>query len=504
MSEFWDRRTEGQGDVDPALYGTVTDEAAVVALRDRLERAHLARVLPLSGTERVLDLGGGAGRLSLWLAPKVKEVVLVDRSPALLLRAAKRADRLGVNNLSLVEGDVTSYQPEGRFDVIILFGVLTHIDDEALEPLLDRVADALRPGGRVVLKEPVTTDGVPREDRRPATDYLAYFRPREAYAALFAERLTLRYQAPTVAHPIPFFLGGTNEAAASAGGAASTLLSAVAPVWERLDPWIAKAERQLRATPGLDRLLAPVPVLQDLYLFEARSDASRATDEEAALSVVVLAYDEEECLEAVVDELRNDLDGGLGAPFELVLVDDGSTDRTRAIMERMAAVDDRLRIVPLTPNRGIGGALRAGFDAARGAYVTWVPGDGQIGPDVVRSLFDKRREAAVLTTVYTGRDDAWFRHVISQSLNTLIRLRTGSVAKSGGNYLFDRRVWAAHAPRGDDTMMLSTAFRQNVRDAGLEVAEVGIRARARVAGRSKVLNARTILRTLAAALIDRR
>jgi hypothetical protein len=106
----------------------------------------------------------------------------------------------------------------------------------------------------------------------------------------------------------------------------------------------------------------------------------------------------------------------------------------------------------------------------------------------------------MLTTVYRSRDDAWYRQVISQSLNQMIRLRTGQVAKSGGNYLFARSVWQRHAPRDDDSMMISTAFRKNLRDAGETIVEVEIDARARVAGHSKVLNPSTILRTLRATL----
>ncbi|MGF1467522.1 MAG: glycosyltransferase [Sandaracinaceae bacterium] len=506
--EFWDRYTEAQGEVDPALHGTVTGEASVVRLRDRLERAHLLRVLPLTGRERVLDLGGGAGRLALWLAPRVGEVVLVDRSEALLARAKDRARREGVGNVRFVHADVASYAPEPEgFDVVLLFGVLTHLTDREVDGVVDRVADALRLHGRLAVKEPVTTDGVPREDRRPDEGYLARFRPREAYAEAFGRRLALAYQRPTCAHPIPAIFGGTNQAAAQAGrGATARVLEAAAPLWVAADPWVASVEARVRATPGLDRLLAPVPVLQDLYLFTGRlaPRRPRASTSTPSLSVVVIAFNEEECLAEVVEELRDDLDAHLGVPLEIVLVDDGSSDGTLAAMQRLAEDDPRLRVVPLSPNRGIGGALRAGFDAARGTHVTWVPGDGQIAPDAVRQLYARRDEAPMLTTVYAGRDDAPVRRLISATLNVLIRLRTREPAKSGGNYLFARTLWADHGPRGDDTMMLSTMFRRNLREARIPIAEVPIRARARVAGRSKVLNARTILRTLAATLLPRR
>jgi glycosyltransferase involved in cell wall biosynthesis len=225
-------------------------------------------------------------------------------------------------------------------------------------------------------------------------------------------------------------------------------------------------------------------------------------DAQVELSAVVIAYNEVECIVQVVSELHQALTRA-GLSFELVLVDDGSQDATPARMHELAAIQQHVRVVALTPNRGIGAALRAGFDAARGRFVTWIPADGQIAPQVVLDLYAQRGRGRMLTTVYRSRADAWYRHVISSSLNEIIRWRTGQAAKSGGNYLFERDLWQQYQPPADDSMMLSSAFRQRVRQAGVPIVEVDIDARSRVAGRSKVLNPRTILRTLAAALKQR-
>lgn len=499
MSDYWDRRARDAE--DPLTPGTVTDEAAVVRLRDRLEKAHLGRVVPREPGARVLEIGAGAGRLALWYAERAREVTLVDASEAQLAVARRLAEERGLSNVHTVRAEAETYVPEpGRWDVILFSGLLTYLDDDAIEAMVDPIAAGLSSRGRLVLKEPVSTDGAVHEDRRDG--YRARFRPREQLAAIFGRRLPLLYQRPTLSHPIPFFLGGTNEAASRVGGGPSgRLLEKVAPLWERLDPTLLEVETFLRETPGLSRLLAPLPVLQDLYVFGP--PARHAREEAPELSVVVIAYDEEECLEPVVRELTDALAlAGIG--FELVLVDDGSRDATPSIMRRLAGEDPRLLVVPLSPNRGIGGALRAGFDRARGAYVTWIPADGQIGPDAVVELFRRRREAPMLTTVYVGRDDPFYRTVISRTLNAIIRARTGEVAKSGGNYLFEREAWERYAPAPDDSMMISTAFRKRLREASVPIVEVPIRARARVAGSSKVLNARTILRTLASTLSMRR
>jgi glycosyltransferase involved in cell wall biosynthesis len=195
-------------------------------------------------------------------------------------------------------------------------------------------------------------------------------------------------------------------------------------------------------------------------------------------------------------ELRESLRGA-AIDFELVIVDDGSSDRTPALADGLAASDPTIRVCH-QQNKGIGGALRTGFGAARGRWVTWVPADGQIPPETVLLLFRRRHEAPMLTTVYRTRDDPWYRKVISGSLNRMILLKTGQPAKSGGNYLFERRVWEAHGPRGDDSMMISTAFRQGLRAAGEPIVEVEIDCRARHAGHSKVLNPKAIYRTFKA------
>ena len=100
---------------------------AVAALQDQRaeeERRRVAQVLPLKGTERVLDVGTGAGALALAVAPIAGEVVGIDVVPELLAEARKRAP----GNLELVEGDATRLPfPFGSFDVVMTARTLHHI-----------------------------------------------------------------------------------------------------------------------------------------------------------------------------------------------------------------------------------------------------------------------------------------------------------------------------------------------------------------------------------------
>ena len=100
-----------------------------------------------------------------------------------------------------------------------------------------------------------------------------------------------------------------------------------------------------------------------------------AADAAPAFSFVVPCYNEEPHLAGTVAEVAAAAaEAGLES-YEIVMVDDGSTDGTRAVMERLAAADARLRPVVNPRNLGFGGAYKAGVAAAGGTYVMMIPGD---------------------------------------------------------------------------------------------------------------------------------
>src|SRR5471030_1657044 len=85
-------------------------------------------------------------------------------------------------------------------------------------------------------------------------------------------------------------------------------------------------------------------------------------------SIVVPFNNEEDNVTALYARLKQVMEQ-VGEPFELVLVDDGSGDRTYKLLEEIAAVDSRVLVVKLRRNFGQTSALAAGFDHARGDYL---------------------------------------------------------------------------------------------------------------------------------------
>ena len=109
------------------------------------------------------------------------------------------------------------------------------------------------------------------------------------------------------------------------------------------------------------------------------------------ISVVVPVHDEERSVALLHEELAAALDP-LGRPWEVVFVDDGSTDGTFAALTRLHAAHDDVRVVRLRRNFGKAAALQAGFEEAQGEVVVTIDGDLQDDPAEIPRLLAKLEE----------------------------------------------------------------------------------------------------------------
>lgn len=141
---------------------------------------------------------------------------------------------------------------------------------------------------------------------------------------------------------------------------------------------------------------------------------------EPELSVVVPVYNEAPAVEAVVREVvavARDLAPGRS---EIVVVDDGSSDGTGAIVDRLAAELPEVHVVHQPANRGHGPALLAGFDRARGRWIAHLDSDDQIPAKELASLWDERDGAALVLGVRADRDDPRHRLALSAVVRRLV------------------------------------------------------------------------------------
>ncbi|PYU29998.1 MAG: hypothetical protein DMG31_15050 [Acidobacteria bacterium] len=213
------------------------------------------------------------------------------------------------------------------------------------------------------------------------------------------------------------------------------------------------------------------------------------------LSIIIPAYNEEAVIEQVAKDAIDTLQKtGLNS-FELVLVNDGSTDQTGFRMDQMRQQLECVQVASHQRNRGLGAALRTGFGTAKGRIVTWIPGDGQFDLGEILDGLSLLEESDIVLVLRRGRKEA-SRNVISLCFHTLIRLLFHfDATDASGIYLLPRELLVTLDPKADNVFynlevpLLCIKHRKRMRQI-----TVGIRPRR--SGASKVTNFQTIARNL--------
>ena len=143
------------------------------------------------------------------------------------------------------------------------------------------------------------------------------------------------------------------------------------------------------------------------------------------VSVVVTLYNEVDCVEELYRRTLAALDPGHRS-FELIFVDDGSTDGTFAALERIHAADPRVRAVRFKRNFGQHPAMHAGLSRARGDIFVTMDGDLQNAPEDIPRLVDAVEAGNdVASGTRATREDPWGRALPSRLVNGMLRRFTG-------------------------------------------------------------------------------
>ncbi|MFB6146015.1 MAG: glycosyltransferase family 2 protein [Candidatus Nanohaloarchaea archaeon] len=143
------------------------------------------------------------------------------------------------------------------------------------------------------------------------------------------------------------------------------------------------------------------------------------TGESDSLSVFVPFYNEEELAEKTVREIHDFLERS-GLDYELILVDDGSTDQTFQLIEGFAE-HPRIDIVRHDKNQGYGRALATGFSESSKDMVFYMDGDGQFDISELELFLDHADKADILTGYREKREDDLGRIIIADNFNRLAR-----------------------------------------------------------------------------------
>jgi glycosyltransferase involved in cell wall biosynthesis len=203
-----------------------------------------------------------------------------------------------------------------------------------------------------------------------------------------------------------------------------------------------------------------------------------------SLSVILPAHNEEA---AIAETLRNVIDTLTPwvEDFEVVVVNDGSRDRTRAIVETLAAGDPRIRLINHPVNQGYGAALVSGFEAVTKDLAFFMDADGQFDIRDLEQFFPLIEQFDAVLGYRLQRSDTWVRKLNAWGWKWLVRLVFGLRVRDidCAFKLYPARFFREHRleTRG---AMINTEILYKFTRAGYTYTQVGVRHLPRKGGRA--------------------
>jgi dolichol-phosphate mannosyltransferase len=214
--------------------------------------------------------------------------------------------------------------------------------------------------------------------------------------------------------------------------------------------------------------------------------AERSSPSPPAISLVIPAYNEQDCIASVIEEALLVL-GGMRIPFEVLAVDDGSVDRTAAILAELRQRHPELRVYSLAPNAGQSAAFGVGIRHSRGGVIVLMDGDGQNDPTDIPMLVEALASCDLCCGYRAVRRDSLSKRLGSRLANAVRNwvlhdgvLDTGCSLRAGkAEFLRDLPLYLSGMHRFIPALALMR---------GAKMKQVPVHHRQRIAGRSKYTN----------------
>ncbi|MFN0243058.1 MAG: glycosyltransferase family 2 protein [Planctomycetota bacterium] len=206
--------------------------------------------------------------------------------------------------------------------------------------------------------------------------------------------------------------------------------------------------------------------------------------------------DEEANLPRVVpDALR--AAGEIARIVEVLIVDDGSRDRTHAIAGELAGADTRVRVLRHDASRGYGAALRTGFSAATSEWVFYTDSDGQFDLDDLRALPELLQDCDVVVGYRVRRQDPWLRCLGGWCWTRVVNVAFGLHLRDADcAFKIFPRAFLATTELSSTGALISAELVARARGRGLRVEQLAVRHRPRLFGKPSGAHPRVVARAL--------
>ena len=224
------------------------------------------------------------------------------------------------------------------------------------------------------------------------------------------------------------------------------------------------------------------------------TDSERASP--ASLSVFFPAYNDGGTIASLIVAALQ-CASKLTPNYEVIVVNDGSSDSTAQILHELARVYPQLKIVTHEVNRGYGGALRSGFASATKEIIFYTDGDAQYDPAEIELLWPKMTLGVDLVNGYkVSRSDPWHRIVIGKIYHHTVKIMFGlRVRDVDCDFRLLRRSVFDRVRLEKNSGVICLEMMKKIQDAGFTIVEVPVHHYHRAHGQSQFFNFRRVFRT---------
>lgn len=210
------------------------------------------------------------------------------------------------------------------------------------------------------------------------------------------------------------------------------------------------------------------------------------------LSVVIMAFNEQDSLEIVVKEI-NALLRSLARTYEIIIVDDGSYDGTGTVANNLAKKLCEIRVIHHEANKGLGGVYKTGFLHAQGDLITFFPADGQFPADIIKQFLPLMKNVDMVLGYLPERNSSLLARCLSKIERFMLRLLFGSLPRFQGLVMFKRKLLEEFTLKSSGrswTVLMELIIR--AQKGRCKIISVPTMFRKRLHGKSKVNNIPTI------------
>lgn len=214
------------------------------------------------------------------------------------------------------------------------------------------------------------------------------------------------------------------------------------------------------------------------------------------ISVCVPAFNEEENIEEAVVALHSSLSQTVER-FEIIIVDDASTDSTFATAQELARKYDQVKVLRHMSNRGMGSCYRDALSVAEGDYFTWFPADHENSAEEIINCIHQLKEDYIVTSYHCGQDmRPKLRRLISRLYTWILNKRFKLNLKYyNGLTIIPTKVLKAIPLKSEGFFFSAEAIIRSVR-SGCQVIGLTAPLRGRISGKSKAFSLSSIFRMI--------